>query len=158
MTTNKEGEKSELIWTILGYVFIPILIVLLIPVIPILILHSVIRDKYFVKKFRAKYPSKRFLIINKNDPDYLRAYSETLENRIGKDSVVINELELEKEEFKLEKKLYKSGLSWKNYLPALIHIDKTINRTGLYYAFKDYLKGKRKKINKVLKNLNELEK
>ena len=154
--TDREGKNSEHILTILGYIFIPIVIILLIPVIPILILHSVIRDKNLARKFRAKYPSKRFLIINKNDPEYLRVYSETLENRIGNDSVVLNELDLEKKEFKLEKRLYKSDLSWKNYLPALIHIDKSINRTGLYYAYKDYLKGKRKRINKILKNLHEI--
>ncbi len=72
-------------------------------------------------------------------------------------SVVLNEIDLEKQEYRLEKKLYKSGLSWKNYLPALIHIDKTINRIGLYYAFKDYLKGKRKRINKIFKNLNAID-
>ena len=94
-------------------------------------------------------------MINKNDPDYEKVYSETLETRIGKDTVLINEVDLDKEEYRFEKKLYKSGLSYKNYLPALIQVDKTINRTGLYYAFKDYLKGKRKRINKILKNLSE---
>jgi hypothetical protein len=72
------------------------------------------------------------------------------------DSVVISEVDLKKLEYKLEKKIYKTGLSWRNYLPVLIRINRTITHIGLYYAFKDYLKGKRKKINKILKNLNEI--
>ena len=159
MTTIKDDKKSQFNWRVFGYaLLIPVVIVLFLPVIPILILYTVITEKYFIKKFRRKYPSKRFLIINKNDPEFLRAYSETIKNKIDKDSVVLNEIDLEKEEFNLERSLYRSGLSWHNYLPVLIHIDKTINRTGLYYAFKDYLKGKRKRINKILKNLHKLEK
>lgn len=157
MKNNIGTTLWEHIWSVLKYALIPIWIIILILGIPLLIIYTVISERYFLKRFRKKYPTKRFLIINKNDADYLRAYSETLEERIGYESVVLNETDLEKNDYRLEKKIYKSGLSWKNDSPALIHIDKTIDRIGLYYAFKDYLKGKHKRINKIFKNLNELD-
>ncbi len=149
--------KFKNILSILSYILVPIWIAILIPAIPFIIIYTIITDKVNVRRFKKKYPTKRFLIINKNDPDYLKVYSETLEKRIGADSVVLNEIDLKKQEYRFEKKLYKSGLSWKNYLPALIHVDNTISRIGLYYAFKDYLKGKRKRINKIFKNLNTID-
>ncbi|MFN8281696.1 MAG: hypothetical protein U0U67_00675 [Chitinophagales bacterium] len=153
--SNKILESAGIIF---GFLLIPIcffIFLLLLPIVPFIIIYYEVTSKAYAKSFHEKYESKKFLFIYRNDAYCLKVYNEVLENKIGKDTVVLEELELNNDAYKLERKIYRLALPSINYIPVLIYFDNTINRFGLYYEFKDYLKGKTKKINRFLKKLNK---
>jgi hypothetical protein len=144
----------EILGTVLGFILLPVCFLLILLAIPYFIAKFIyqkhISRKYAVK-FHEKYESKKFLFVCKNDDNYFKVYKDSLESIIGQHTVVINELYINNEEFKLEKSIYEQEISMINYLPALFYIEKSISRFGLYYEFKDYIKGKPKKMNRFLK-------
>jgi hypothetical protein len=142
-------------WPLLAW----IIIVLFIPVIGLAIVVKLFVERSLSRRFQNKHPEKCFLLININNPDFEKAYNETLKSKIGSETVVINVEDLNRAENVLERRIYRLDFPQRNYLPALFWMGQGlgggISRVGLYYAFYNYQKGKLKTLNRVLSYLEQ---